>query len=271
MACSDRYTAGDLNGDGRTDAVICEFAKWTGGLSWWAQQATGEYTRHPLRLRAGATRSYIYDWNQDGWPDVVALFAQGDEGIFLYTNDGKGNFRETQLLQFPPSYGSSSFRLFDFNADGRMDVVYTCGDNADYKGLLKPYHGIRVFVQGDDQRLTETLFLPLHGAYDAIPADFDMDGDIDLAAVAFFPDFQHNPNGGFVYFECMGDRTYSATTFPEVQQGRWMVMDAGDLEGDGDIDIVLGPLTFEVVPDGGEVRRWVDGGIPFILLENTRH
>jgi hypothetical protein len=49
-----------------------------------------------------------------------------------------------------------------------------------------------------------------------------------------------------------------------------MVMDMGDLEGDGDIDLLLGPLTFEVVPDRGETARWVKNAIPFVVLENKK-
>ena len=30
--------------------------------------------------------------------------------------------------------GSSYFELDDFNGDGFKDILYTCGDNADYTG-----------------------------------------------------------------------------------------------------------------------------------------
>ena len=32
----------------------------------------------------------------------------------------------------------------------------------------------------------------MHGAYNAIPRDFDKDGDLDIAAISFFPDFKEN-------------------------------------------------------------------------------
>jgi hypothetical protein len=46
-------------------------------------------------------------------------------------------------------------------------------------------------------------------------------------------------------------------------------MDVGDLEGDGDLDIALGSLTFEVTPDRGEIDRWLKNKLPFLVLENT--
>ncbi|MFT5436906.1 MAG: hypothetical protein ACI840_001558 [Ulvibacter sp.] len=46
-------------------------------------------------------------------------------------------------------------------------------------------------------------------------------------------------------------------------------MDASDYDKDGDIDLVLGSLAFEVVPKLGFVEKWMEDGIPFIVLENT--
>ncbi|MFT5237636.1 MAG: hypothetical protein ACI9M9_001236 [Flavobacteriaceae bacterium] len=54
-----------------------------------------------------------------------------------------------------------------------------------------------------------------------------------------------------------------------MNKGRWIVMDASDYDKDGDIDLVLGSLAFEVVPKLGFVEKWMEDGIPFIVLENT--
>jgi hypothetical protein len=100
---------GDLNGDQRLDAVICEFSKYTGTLGWWEQQADGKFQKHLLGNRPGATCSYLRDVNRDGRMDIVALFGQGDEGIYTYYNEGEGKFKEVRTLRFPASYGSSFF------------------------------------------------------------------------------------------------------------------------------------------------------------------
>lgn len=113
--------------------------------------------------------------------DIVALFGQGDEGIYTYYNEGQGKFKEVRTLRFPASFGSSFFALYDFNADGHEDILYTCGDNADYSPILKPYHGIRIFTNDGKNNFKQTWFYPLHGAYKALPVDFDRDGDVDLA------------------------------------------------------------------------------------------
>ncbi|MGB6037305.1 MAG: hypothetical protein WBG42_13615, partial [Cryomorphaceae bacterium] len=71
----------------------------------------------------------------------------------------------------------------------------------------------------------------------------------------------------FVFLENSGGE-YQAYGLEDPTQGRWIVMDAGDYDLDGDLDLVLGSLTFEVVPAMGLVDRWVSEQIPFIVLEN---
>ncbi len=259
----------DLNNDGLDDIVTCEFGKWLGSLSWWEHKGQLQFERHILRNKPGAIRAYIRDLNADNLPDIIALFGQADEGIFAYFNQGHGQFREKRLLQFDPSYGSSFFDLFDFNSDGHLDIIYTCGDNADFRPIMKYYHGIRIYLNDGENNFNERFFYQLNGAYNAIPRDFDLDGDIDIAAISFFPDWDHTPEESFVYLENHGDWKFSASTFAEVNVGRWIVMDAGDLNKDGDDDLVLGSLAFEVVAEGNWVQSWVDRGIPFVVLENT--
>ena len=261
---------GDLNGDNKLDAVICEFSKYTGTLGWWEQNANGQFHKHVLGKRAGATCSYLRDVNRDGKMDIIALFGQGDEGIYAYLNEGNGQFREQRWLQFPATYGSSFFTLYDFNADGHEDILYTCGDNADYSPVLKPYHGIRMYTNNGKNEFKESWFYPLHGAYKALPGDFDQDGDVDLAAISFFPDFSKALPSSFVYLENQGKMQFKGSTFPEANLGRWITMDSGDFDQDGDEDIVLGSLAFEVIPDRGEVRNWVERGVPFVVLKNRR-
>lgn len=260
---------GDLNQDGLEDIVICEFAKWTGRLTWWEQTSPGDYKMHLLSPRLGAIKAYIKDLNSDKLPDVVALFGQGDEGIFAYYNQGNGEFKEEALVRFPPSYGSSFFNLFDFNGDGFDDIIHTAGDNADYPPLMKPYHGIRIYQNSGANQFEEVFFWRQHGAYNAIPFDYDQDGDIDIAAISFFPDFEKTPEESFIYLENKGDGSFEASTFEDPSRGRWIVMDHDDWDGDGDEDLVLGALAFEVVPDNkGYVKKWMENGLSFVILEN---
>lgn len=236
----------DLNNDRREDIVICEFGFRFGGLSWFENKGNGKFEKHILRALPGAVRSEIFDFNHDGLPDIAALMAQGDEGLFIYYNEGNGKFKEERVLQFPPTYGSDYFQLFDFNQDGWMDILTCNGDNGDYTLILKAYHGIRIYLNDGKNKFNERIFLPVHGVQKAVPADFDNDGDPDLVSIAFFPDYDKHPEESFIYWENLGDFQYSRSTFPGALDGRWMTTDIGDLDGDGDKDIILGNAFFQL-------------------------
>jgi hypothetical protein len=260
----------DLNADGREDVVVCEYGSHTGRLAWYEQRGDG-YVRHVLRNLPGATRTQVHDFDGDGRPDILSLMAQGQEGFFLYYNQGAGRFREEMVMQFPPSYGSVYFELVDFDGNGHPDILYANGDNADFTQALKRYHGVRLLRNDGANRFEEAFFYPLPGAYKASANDFDGDGDLDIAAISFFPDFQNAPHTGFVYLENTGKMAFTARTFPQSVQGRWMVMDAGDLDGDGDTDLVLGSCLMETTPPGKPYeQQWLRTGSSFLILENTR-
>ena len=261
-----QITPVDLNNDGKKDYLICEFGYLTGSLSWMENMGNNKFKRHVLRDVPGAIKVYIQDYNHDGLPDIWALFAQGEEGIFLFTNKGNGNFSQEEVLRFPPVYGSSSFELVDFNKDGYPDILYTCGDNADFSPVLKPYHGVYIFMNDKTNHFTQKYFFPINGCYKAIAKDFDGDGNLDIATISFFADYVHQPQESFVYLKNNGNFNFQPYSFPEANMGRWLTMDAGDIDGDGKPDIILGNFSIGPVM----MKHTVDWkqSPPFIVLKN---
>lgn len=259
--------ASDINKDGLMDWVVCGFGHLRGGLYWLKQQPDHQFTKISIREVAGATQAIPGDFNADGWPDLMVLFAHADEGIWLFLNDKQGGFTERNLMKFPPVYGSTSFQLVDFDKDGQLDILYTCGDNSDFSKILKPYHGVYIYLNQGDYQYKQAYFYPINGCTKAIATDFDQDGDLDIATIAFFADFRQNPGEGCLYFEQKKVVQFQPHALPVSAYGRWICMDVNDIDQDGDADIVLGNFAKTFIIQKGLKPRW-DTHLPLIVLKN---
>ncbi|HMJ63792.1 MAG TPA: VCBS repeat-containing protein, partial [Candidatus Binatia bacterium] len=177
--------AADLNGDGHEDFVVCQFGNRRGQLSWFEARDGGGFEEHVLTDRPGAIRAEVRDMNHDGRPDIVALMGQAREGVYMFLNQGAGRFTPVTLVEQHPAFGYSYFELVDFDKDGDLDLLTTNGDNGESFAPPKPYHGIRIYLNDGKNHFAERWFFPLHGAYGARAMDFDLDGDLDIAAISY--------------------------------------------------------------------------------------
>lgn len=228
---------GDLNRDDIPDAVICSFGFETGHLSW-RDGKSGKLQL--IKPQAGARNVALADVNGDSLLDIVAMFTQGKESIVAFINQGRGQFEEKIWLEFPPVYGSSHFQFVDVTQDGLPDIVYTNGDNGDYSNSLKPYHGVHLFENQGTKGFKKIFFYPLYGATKTLVADFDKNGLPDFAVSAFYAPITQPESPGFVLLSQTKPNQWKPETFPMAKWGNWMVMDVGDLDRDGDLDIFLG-------------------------------
>ena len=208
----------------------------TGGLSLHNQK-----DRTYVDPTTGATMAKLIDIDHDGSEEIIALYGQANESIKSYSlpfNDTQGWSPKT-LLTFPPLYGTNSFDVVDIDGDGDLDIVTTHGDNDDYSKVFKPYHGLRVHINNGANEYEESYFYHINGASKVIARDYDIDGDQDLMTVAMYADYFSRTHEVLLLFKNDGTGTFEPHYFEIEPKDNYVLMDAGDIDRDGDIDIVL--------------------------------
>ena len=258
----------DLNNDNKKDIVVCAFGNYTGGL--FAYERNGDsYKKHTLSFLPGSRKTIVKDFDGDGLKDILALITQGDEQIVLMKNQGNFKFLPKILLRFPPVYGSSFFHVYDFNKDGHFDILYTNGDNADYSSVFKPYHGVRIFLNDGQNKFTENWFYPMYGASEAMAFDYDDDGDLDITAISFFPNFKKHPENSFLFFQNDNGK-YIPLKTALAASARWLTMEQADIDEDGDMDVMLGALNFTAQVPDSLLSVWKNRKTSILLLRNKQ-
>ena len=227
--------------------AICEFGNNVGRLGLYTVSG-GKYVRQVLDAGPGAIRVELHDLRGTGAPDIIALFAQGNERIVDFENDGAGHFtRQRILARFPPVYGSMFFTMRDMRGTGKLDIVYVNGDNFDYSRILKPYHGVRILENDGGDNYRERYFYPIYGAAQALVADINDDGKPDIVVTSNFADAKRHPERGFMYFQNEGGLRFEAYAFSAAAHNQWNVMTAADLEGEGRLDVLVGAMNLATV------------------------
>lgn len=262
----------DFDEDGVNEFLVCEYGNNRGRLALYRKDGS-QYVRQVLEPSPGAIRFEIRDMTRDGSPDIVALFAQADERIVLFENDGKGKFPERPriLARFPPVYGSMYFSMHDFNGDGNMDIVYVNGDNFDYSRVLKPYHGIRILENDGKNNFQERYFFPIYGAARAEAADFDKDGDFDIFTTSNFADFEKHPERGIIFLENTGRYQFRPYAFTIASGHEWNLTATGDLNKDGRLDVIIGAMDLANIAKlqrRSTGQKLEAGNDPLLLFEN---
>ncbi len=262
----------DLNGNYKKEIIISEFGNLRGKLTIYSEDENHQYKPLILSNQPGAIRTIVKDMNNDGKEDLITMFAQGDENITIFYNQGDLKFKAEKVIRFSPVYGSSWFELIDFNKDGYQDIITVNGDNADYSYVQKPYHGLRIYINNGKNQFDEKYFYPMNGATRFVTNDFDEDGDFDFGIISNFPDYENEPYCSFVYLENKSSDSFDFIPFTmkESTLGRWFLMDTGDVDLDGDIDIILSSFTYSFSPVPKKIEKeWNSNGVDILVLKNT--
>ena len=189
---------------------------------YWGSEDGKSYTAQVIFPGSGSLDAEVADFDGDGTIDILVLIAQNSQRLLLYLNRGERRFEERILIQRPIGWGYMDLEVVDFDADGDLDVVTVAGNNMEFKmPPLKPYHGIRIWINNGEGALSQEYFYPLYGAAQTVVADIDGDGDLDIAATAFTPDWEAEAPETFVLLVQTSPLMFQPYHAPQSNWRRW--------------------------------------------------
>jgi hypothetical protein len=186
-----------------------------------------------------STNIQLFDMDGDGKKDIIASLNDFDgnsviQSIVIYRNLSSGNmiqFDSPQNIIFDPG-SRLTFDIGDINNDGKLDVIYSSsncnsGSTTIKAAMNNSTAGNLNFSNIELTTAAET--------YQLILADMDHDGNLDIVRLrcysAHVAVYKNNYTAGII----------SSSDFIETvlfSGGTYYGMDAGDVSGDGLLDIV---------------------------------
>lgn len=236
--------AADLDGDGDVDLVVAQEYRPNVLL---VNDGTGRFSDQSTRIPQVDRDSEdigIADFDGDGNQDIVVV-SEDDRINELYLANGDGTFRDAGDL-LPVTGTTNAVAVLDLNADGAPDIIL--GNAGQNTALLNDGAG----------RFTDAthVWLPQRNdrTQDLEAADVDGDGDLDLIV----GNEDHNRlliNAGERFVDETADRLPLRAPAEETREA-----DFGDVDGDGDPDLLLANVRAFVADADPQNRLLINDG-----------
>jgi len=234
---------GDLDGDGDIDLAVGQFGYDDGEIRWMENKGNWKFDSHNLLNLSGTIHTPVCDIDGDGDLDIVALVSQEWEEIYVFENDGQGNFKTNMIYgSTNEDFGSSGISVVDLDLDGDLDILYTNGDAFDYiPPGPRPWHGVQWLENKGQLKFEYHRIGDFPGAYFANAVDVDNDGDLDIGVVSSFNKWDDPEAQSMVWFENDGRMQFTKHDLAS-NPTHLLLLDTGDMDGDGWVDFVTGGM-----------------------------
>jgi hypothetical protein len=223
---------GDVDGDGDPDLVVVN----DGPSELWLNDGSGRFEPAPFApsntLSPSGWDADLGDVDLDG--DLDLLLADQDR-VELWLNDGGGNFTEANG-QVPWQSHTTSVGLHDVDADGDLDALTMGAWDVD----LWLNDGTGVFIPAPNQIPASNVCCGGKTGQDFADVDADGDPDVLMAGLDGWAGLWLNDGSG-----SFTDVSASLPRAPWYFNGGLSIA-AGDLNGDGTVDFVLGGEPFVI-------------------------
>lgn len=273
----------DMDKDGRMDFLSASRV----GARWWRNNGNGTFSSNTIGGLEGAWAVVGDDVDGDGDIDVAAASPHPDAQQMRFWKNNNGSWQAPKIL---PLLEAEDLCFADLDGDGVKEIlgVAWAEDLPDPGNDLVYYKN---YLNGSGDSVT--VDPNLSGAHSVTAADFDKDGDVDLVAsgdgrikvcrnesgvlappkeisrsgalcvnaydidgdgdLDFTAQGRNPPNQNVYWWERTSDLNF-VQHLVGTNIGECWAVHAGDLDGDGDMDITAASQTFRTI------RAYINNG-----------
>jgi hypothetical protein len=211
--------AADIEGTGYPDLLVQTFSSGSSAepIAIYHNNGDGTFKAGATELSGVSTSGFtVDDVNGDGKLDLIVAASTG---VVVLPGNGNGTFGSSITSTVNPSLTNGLMATGDFNGDGKKDLALTTGAILLGDGT------------GHFTAATSSITISANGL---VVGDWNKDGKQDLAFM------QTGTSGGLVtLYLGAGNGTFTQGNSYVTIGGAFM-LSAGDVDGDGNLDILVG-------------------------------